>query len=90
MKQLSNEMSKVMRDLKIDPATSEPEDVLKDVYCFLTEVFPVILSGFEVVPIPRVESSDGDFDLILDNIRVVLDHIVPSNIHVRKKNFYFY
>ena len=79
-----------MQDMKIDPATAEPEDILKDVYCFLTDVFPVMyfkpqiikkslvmfcfsLSGFDVLPIPRVESSDENFDLILDNLRVVLD-----------------
>lgn len=50
MKQLSNEMTRVLNDMKIDPATADPADVLKDVYCFLTDVFPVILSGMDVIP----------------------------------------
>lgn len=36
-------------------------------------MFCFSLSGLDVLPIPRVESSDENFDLILDNLRVVLD-----------------
>jgi hypothetical protein len=41
MNQLSQEMSNVIQNMRID-TSSTADDVLKDIYCFLTDVFPVM------------------------------------------------
>ncbi|KAK4056475.1 hypothetical protein OIO90_002618 [Microbotryomycetes sp. JL221] len=57
------------------------------VWADVTQVFvPRLLSALEAVPLPRVEFTSAEVDLIIDNVRFTSDSFIPDAIHFKNRN----
>ncbi|ORX89056.1 hypothetical protein K493DRAFT_340889 [Basidiobolus meristosporus CBS 931.73] len=54
-------------------------DLVKD----FAKLIPVIAKKLEYLPLPRIENSDEQFDMILDNIVLKCTNIAPDFVHVK-------
>ncbi|KAK4051650.1 hypothetical protein OIV83_002790 [Microbotryomycetes sp. JL201] len=57
------------------------------IWADLTQVFlPRLLGALEAVPLPRVEFTSAEVDLIIDNLRFTSDSFIPDAVHFKNRN----
>ncbi|ORX99371.1 hypothetical protein K493DRAFT_299405 [Basidiobolus meristosporus CBS 931.73] len=77
----ARDLEKLTQDVFLDES-GKPTikyDLVKD----FAKLVPVIAKKLEYLPLPRVENSDEQFDVILDNIVLKCSNIAPDYIHLR-------
>jgi hypothetical protein len=83
---LYSSLRAVITDLALDPETGGFQlkpGLLKD---FRNEMIPAIMSSLRFIPLPRIEVSTDQFDVILDNVILSGPQIIPSLIEFRVEN----
>jgi len=78
--QLVFDMQKFIKDIALDEQgrpTVKPE-LLGD----FAKLIPLILQKIRYIPLPRIESSDEEYDFALDNMVIICERIVPSHIKI--------
>ncbi|ORX99372.1 hypothetical protein K493DRAFT_299406 [Basidiobolus meristosporus CBS 931.73] len=76
----ARDLEKLTQDVFLDES-GKPTikyDLVKD----FAKLVPVIAKKLEYLPLPRVEHSDEQFDVILDNIVLKCSNIAPDYIHL--------
>ncbi|KAM0789677.1 hypothetical protein ACM66B_006539 [Microbotryomycetes sp. NB124-2] len=57
------------------------------IWADVTQVFiPRLLGALEAVPLPRVEFTSAEVDLIIDNLRFTSDSFIPDAVHFKNRN----
>lgn len=76
----------VFEDLVLNPDTGQP--TLKSGFLsdFRNYFLPVVVSSLRFIPLPRLEFSTEQFDMILDNVIISGAQIIPNLVEFRMEN----
>lgn len=51
-------------------------------------IIPAVVESIGYVPIPRIEYTDKDFDIVVENLTVQLANLLPNMIEIEARNYF--
>ena len=80
-KNVKDDVTSLIRDLFFD---SRGNPVIKpELFSDFGKLLPLLTQKIAYIPIPHIEIDDPDYHIILDNIVVRCDGLLPNYVHVR-------